>query len=150
MDVLKKLILSKVPEYDFDRYRFKPGDYVRTVDGARVLVKESALEYVTAYVLKRSLVYRELGEQRVYYKDLPCYNKGEFVNKLPENTRSIKWSKFDFVHLEDGNMYVLLTDEVKHQGFYAFVLSSDMDYYLHTCVYVENPHKDYIPNKVVI
>lgn len=150
MDVIKKLIRSKFPDYDFDRYRFKPGDYVITVDGARVLVKESALDYVTAYVLKRSLVYRELGEQRVYYKDLPYYDKDGFVNSTPKTSNSLKWNRFDFVHLGNGNMDVLLTEEIGHQRFYAFVLHSDMDYYLHTSVYVENPYKDYIVNKVVM
>ena len=44
MDILRNLILNKYQDYDFDRYRFKSGDIVRTLDDAVICVRESALE----------------------------------------------------------------------------------------------------------
>lgn len=144
MDVIRKLILNKCPNYDFDRHRFESGDYVTTLCGAKIIVKNSALDYVDAYVLVRSLKFRERGLQRIYYDDLPYFAKSTFINKLPKTQSSLNWKIYDIVHLEFGNMTVLLTEEKGHQQFYAFVLSSDNNYYLHTSIYVENPYKEYI------
>lgn len=147
MNIIERLIIKKCPNYDFNRYRFKSGDYVTTLCGAKIIVKESALEYVDAYVLNRSLKYREKGLQRVYYDDLPYFEESAFINKLPKIQSRVNWKLYDIVHLELGNMTVLLTEEKGHQQFYAYVLSSDNNYYLHTSIYIENPYKDYIASQ---
>lgn len=145
MDTLRKLILSKCPDYDFERYHFSSGDYVETLDGARILVTEPALEYTHAYVLVRSLKYREKGLQRISYKDLPYYKKGTFVNKLPKLNTSKKWKLYDLVFVDEYfDMIVLLDECIGHQRFYAYVISSENKYYLNTRIYIENPYKDYI------
>lgn len=51
---------------------------------------------------------------------------------------------YDFVHLDNGNITVLLSDKVGHQAFYGYVLSSENNYYLHTNIYLENHFKDYV------
>lgn len=145
MDVIRKLILNKYPDYDFDRYRFKSGDIVRTLDGALVCVRESALEYVDAFPIVRSMRIREKVWQRVPYTDLPFYTKGEFVSLNIKPTTSVKWKVGDFVTLDYEDSLALLTEEHKdrHQAFYAYVLRCSNNYYLHTGIYVENPMKDY-------
>lgn len=144
MDTIRKLILQDHPDYDFNRYRFQPGDYITTQSGSRVLVEYSALDYISGYVLSRSLVYRSLGQSRIQYTDLPYFNKEEFVNRRPTINKTLKWNLFDFVHLDDGDMLVLLTECVGHQEFIAFVLQSENSYYLHTHIYVRNPYRDYV------
>ncbi|WP_289751762.1 hypothetical protein [Bacteroides acidifaciens] len=90
MDILRNLILNKYPDYDFDRYHFKSGDIVRTLDGAVICVRESALEYVDAFPIVRSMRIREKVWQRVPYTDLPYYKKGEFVSLSIKPTTSVK------------------------------------------------------------
>ena len=143
MNLIEKYIKKKYPNYDFNRYSFQAGDCVETLDGALVIIEYSAIEYVNAFVIKRSMKFRERGEQRIYLSDLPNIRKGEFVNKDIKVSESIFWKPYMIVHLERGDMTVLLLEEVKHQGFYAYVLSSENSYYLNTRVYVENPWKEY-------
>lgn len=143
-DLIEKLILKKHPNYDFERYRFKAGDIVETLDGATIVVRYSACEYVEAYVIRKSLKYREKGLQNIKYDGLPYYKKGTFTNKLPKITRRLEWKVYDFVHLDNGNITVLLSDKVGHQAFYGYVLSSENNYYLHTNIYLENHFKDYV------
>ena len=147
LNIIDKLILQKYPDYDFDRYRYKAGDYVESICGAKMIVEYSAIEYVSAFVIRRSLQYRKYGQQRVYYKDLPYYAKGEFINGLPKVNETLYWNVYDIVYLEESNMRVLLTQEVKHQCFYGFVLETENNYYKHTSIYLENPYKQYIINE---
>lgn len=140
MNIIQKAILAEYPDYDFNRYRFKAGDYVTTLDGAEVIVEYSALDYIQGYVIKRSLKYREKGSARIYYTDLPYYT--EFMNKEYKVSKSLKWEIFNIVR--DGNTVVLLTKEVGHQKFHGFVLETDNSYYLHTGIYLENPYAGYI------
>lgn len=145
MDILRKLILHECPDYDFDRYHFKSGDIVRTLDGAVICIKESALEYVEAFPVVRSMCIREKIWQRVPYTNLPYYRKGEFVNLSVKPTTSIKWKVGDFVYLDYEEGLALLTEEHKdrYQAFYAYVLQCNNNYYLHTGIYIENPMKAY-------
>lgn len=145
MNLMQKVILKEHPNYDPNRYRFKAGDFVTTLDGARICVKYSAIDYVVAYVMSRSLVYRTSGEQRVYYKDLPMIPKDGFINNVPKINESLQWSTYDIVRGDYANMLVLLYEELdRPQEFYGWVLSCENNYYLHMGVYIVNPYRNYI------
>lgn len=75
MNAIEKLLKSKYPDYDLERYRYKAGDIIRTEDGAMIVVEYSAIEHIQGYVIKRSLVFREKGPQRIEYTKLPYYKK---------------------------------------------------------------------------
>lgn len=142
VDCWRKMILEKYPNYDFERYRFKAGDCVKTNDNAIIIVKASALEYVTAYVIRRGFKYNKLGETDVQYSDIPYSKKGEFKSLPYKSNKSLKWRVSEIREI-DG-MTILLYKEVEHQGFYGFVLKSEDPYYLNTGVYVRNDYRDYI------
>lgn len=131
-----------------DRYRFQSGDYVTTLDGAKIFVRDSYGAYVDAYVVKRSLVYQHRGLCKVSYKDLPYYKQGEFVNNYPKERVSAFWVPYTLVRFDSGNVLLLLLDEVEHQTFFAYVLkSSSLAYVKNTTVRIVNPFKCYVKRK---
>ena len=143
MNTLRKLILKKHPDYDFDRYSFQPGDCVETLDGAIAIIEYSAIDWVNAFIIKRSMKFRQKGEQRINLNDLPNLRYGEFISKDLEPSKSIFWKENTIVYVEHDNLLALLLKEVHFQGFHAFVLNCDNNYYLHTRIYLDNPYKDY-------
>lgn len=143
-DIIRKLIRSECPDYDFDRYRFKSGDVVRLDCGAVIVVAESCLDYVRCYVHRRSLKYREFGEAKVDYTDLPYYPKETFVSHPYTTQKKLKWSVGDIVTDHAYATVGCLYKEVGPQEFYMYVLSTDNSYYLHTGVYIQNPYREYV------
>lgn len=143
-DVIRKLILQDCPDYDFDRHRFKSGDLVKLDCGAVIVVTESGLDHVRCYVYKRSLRYRECGEIKVDYTDLPYYPKGSFTSHPYSIQKKLKWSVGDIVTDPTYGTVGYLYEEVRPQEFYMYVLESDNDYYKHTRVYIPNPYREYI------
>lgn len=133
-----KFILSKYPNADLDRYRFKEGDIFKVGD-AVLLCLYSAVEYVNCYVIKRSLQYREPGvETRVYYEDIPR----EPVFVKPKLRKSGKWKVGDIV--ETDGMLIYLYKEEHPQYFYAWVIESENNYYLHTGIALPSPLYYYV------
>lgn len=143
-DIIRKMILTECPVYDFDRYRFNSGDIVRLDCGAVIVVDESCLNYVRCYVHKRSLKYREFGEVKVNYTDLPYYPKGSFVSHSYTIQKKLKWSVGDIVTDPTYGTVGYLYKEVGFQEFYMYVLATDNNYYLHTRVYIQNPYRGYV------
>lgn len=143
-DILRKLILKKHPNFDFNRYRYSPGDLIKLDDGAIVVVKEGALDYVDAYVYRRSVKYRFYSLVRILYEELPYYANGEFITEAYRLNKTLKWSVGDIVQDPSYGTIGYLFEEVGHQRFYMFVLEADNPYYVHTGIYLENPYKDYI------
>lgn len=143
VNIIRNLILKSNPDYDFNRYRFKPGDIVRTLDGAVIVVEYSALDYIKAFPIKRSISCKIRQFQRVHYNNLPYYEKDNFEPICIPITKSLCW-KIGNIIVDEYGAKVLLFEEVEHQCFYGFVLETDNDYYLHTRIYVQNPYKDYI------
>lgn len=143
MNVIQKLIMNQCPDYDFSRYRFREGDMVETLDGALVIVEYSALEYVSAFPIRRSMTCRKKEFQRVSYSNLPYYKKGEFKHKSYPISNSIFWKLGDIVRDEPGYV-VLLTKEDGDQKFSGFVLEAENEYYLHTRIYIRNPYAAYV------
>lgn len=139
MNVLKRLILSKCPDYDFDRYRFKFGDIVETLDGAKIFVKSSALSYVEAFILKSSFTLRRHNYAKVPYDNLP---DKPLDTQIQVQTK-LRWSVGDFVKEPLYGMVVLLTEKVDN-GFYGLVVESSNPYYRETSIYITNPYQDYI------
>lgn len=139
MNVLKRLILFKCPNYDFDHYRFKFGDIVETLDGAKIFVKSSALSYVEAYVLKSSFALRRFRYVNVPYDNLPDKPLDEQIQVQTK----LKWSVGDFVKESLYGMTILLTEKVDN-GFYGLVVESTNPYYRETSIYITNPYQDYI------
>lgn len=142
--LLTRLILSKYPDYDVNRYHFKSGDIVKLDCGAIFIVSTSAIEFVDGYIHKRSLKYREFGEVRIDYKDLPYFPKGAFVPAKASVQKSLKWSVGDVVRDPRTNMLLYLYSNQGHQRFYGYVLETDNPYYNNTRVYIDNPYSDYI------
>lgn len=143
MNMIQKLILKEHPNYDFTRYRYQAGDIVRTLDGALVVVEYSAIDYVSAFPVIRSLKYRNREFQRIPYSDLPYYKCGEFCAEQIKPKRKLKWSVGDIVENTNGDV-VLLTKETHSQGFHGYVLQSEQGFYLHTGIYIQNPYRDYV------
>lgn len=143
-DILRKLILKKYPNFDFNRYRYNPGDLIRLDDGAVVVVKEGALEYVDAYVYRHSLKYRYYNLVRIQYEELPYYVKGEFTTEVYKLNKTLKWRVGNIVQDPTYGAIGYLFEEVGQQRFYMFVLEADNPYYVHTGIYLENPYKDYV------
>ncbi len=144
-DIMDKLILRLSPGYDFNRYRYKAGDIVTALDGAILLVKESAIDYVTAYALKRSYMFRNRGENKVPYSALPDIPKGSYVHPGYKVNKTLKWKAGDIIIDETYEaLTVYLYEEVHRQCFYGFVLAPENNYYLHSGIYIQNPYKDYI------
>lgn len=143
MNYIQKLILRDHPDYDINRHHFDAGDIVRLDDNSIIVVEYSAIEYVQAWVVRKGFKYRELGEQRVLYTDLPYYRKGDFVSELPKISTSIKWKLYDF-RVFDDKRTGFLYEQKGHQEFYAFVISPMNDYYFHTKIWVRNPFHEYI------
>lgn len=141
-DIIRKVILAKCPDYDFDRYRFRYGDFVQTEDGAKLMVVESCLTYVKAFVLKRSLTIRVLGESKIFYENLPYYNKGNFKSVKYTINKSLLWKSGDVV--QDNDFILLLCEDLGNQSFYAYVLETPYDYYKESKIYVVNPYRDYV------
>lgn len=145
MNVIQKLILRDHPDYDFEQYHFQAGDVVRSLDGGVFIVDYSACDCVEAFPLKRTMKYRNKEWQKVYYKDLPYYRKGDFVNTpyVIKNERVIKWDVGDIVKNERNDV-MLLFDSCGFQEFYGYVLDTSNTYYLHTRVYLRNPYRDFL------
>lgn len=144
MDIIRKLILKDHPDFDFDRHRFSAGDIVETKCGAVVVVRTGGLDFIEAYVYKRSIRYREFKLVKIPYEDLPYYKKGEFVSKPYKLNKKLKWQVGDIVLDPTYGTIGYLFQEVGHQRFYMFVLESDNSYYTHTGVYIENPYAGYV------
>lgn len=142
MNAIEKLLKSKYPDYDLERYRYKAGDIIRTEDGAMIVVEYSAIEHIQGYVIKRSLVFREKGPQRIEYTKLPYYKKEKFKSEEFKINKRLSWGLYDIVKTD--TMTVLLTKNVRHQEFYGYVLKSENEYYLNTHIYLVNPFKDYV------
>lgn len=137
-----KLISSKYPNADFNRYRFKAGDIFKVGD-AVLLCLYSAIEYVNCYVVTRSLQYRELGiETKVYYDDIP--KEPVFVE--PKVRKSGKWKVGDIVRT-DG-MLIYLYKEAHPQYFYAWVIEAENNYYLHTGIALPSPLYYYVSQEI--
>lgn len=143
-DVIRKMILAECPDYDFNRYRFKSGDVVKLDDNAVIIVKESCLTYVTAYVHKRSFKYHMYGEVRIPYTELPYFAKGKFQPYTYSIQKKLQWKVGDIVEDPTYDMIGYLLSEQGHQRFYMYVLETDYPYYLHTGVYIENPYAEYV------
>lgn len=143
--IIQKLILEECPNYDFDRYRFQPGDILKMSDGAIICVEYSALDYVSAFPLLRSMRVREKCWQKIYYSDLPYYQKGSFTSLDIIPINRLKWKVGDIVNMDKCDGKVLLTeeDDMRPQTFIGFVLECENNYYTHTGIYIENPMKDY-------
>lgn len=144
MNAITKYLCRKYPDYDPERYHFKPGDIVTTSDGAVILVKESAIEYVTGYALKRSFLFRPHGENRVPYSYLPDLRKGKYMHPGFPISKSLRWREGTIVTDLTYGVVVYLYEEVSPQCFYGFVVKSENERYLHTGIYIPNPYKDYI------
>lgn len=135
----RKVILAKYPDADFDRYRFQSGDIFKVGD-AILLCKESLIMDVVCYVIKRSLLYRELGtEIKVPYKELPK----EPIMVTPTICKRNKWKTGDVVQTED-NMTVYLYKEEHPHYFYGWVIQSENEYYLHTGIALPSPIYYYV------
>lgn len=117
MNAINNLILSSVPDYDFNRYRYKAGDCVDLEDGARIIVEYSALEYVQAFVIKRFFKYPK-GEHRVPYSELPYYTKCDVPQlQSPVIHKSLKWKLWTVVPADEIDGSVLLIKDVGCQEF---------------------------------
>lgn len=142
MDILRKLIKREHPDYDFDRHHFSSGDILVTLDSAKIVVEYGALDYVSAFVVKRGLKYRELGACNIPYSDLPYYKRGEFQTASTKCSTSLEWKEWEFRQLE--GKVILLLNKVEHQTFRAYVLSSEDKSYEHEVIYVRNPFASYV------
>lgn len=141
---VKMGILSKYPDYDFNRYSFKFGDVLRTNNGALIFVIGSAIEYVDAFVLKSSFGIKKNQKVKIYYSELPYHKKNMFTSEKLCVSKSIKWSVGDVVIDPRYGTKILLTEERDHGGFYGLVLESENKFYIETSVYVTNPYIDYV------
>lgn len=144
MDLIRKAILQKCPDYDFDRYRFKSGDVVKLDCGAVIVVRQSYLKSVWAYVHKRSLHYRNLGSADIPYDDLPYYKKGEFRHAPYKLNKTLKWQVGDIVEDPTYGTVGYLYEETEHQCFYMYVMECDNSYYTNTGIYIQNPYGGYV------
>lgn len=144
MNILEKLISKKCPGYDFNRYHFNKGDIVKLSCGAVIVVEYSCLEYVQAWIHKRSLTYRDFTSVRIFYNDLPYFEKGTFTNYNYSVQKRLKWRVGDIILDPKTGVTSFLYEETRPQEFYAFVLKSDNKYYMHTHVFVPNPYREYI------
>lgn len=142
-DILHKLILQRCPNYDFDQYRYRFGDIVETLDGAKIFVVESALDYVEAFILKSSFTLRRYTECRVPYSNLPKYGQDEFVNEQLPVSNSLNWKVGNVVIDPQFNTKLLLTKSLDN-GFTALVLESPVPPNRGCSVFVMNPYRDYI------
>lgn len=142
--VIRNLILEKCPDYEFDRYRFKPGDIVKTLDGAIVVVEYSSISYISAFPIVRSMKFRKKEVQRINYKDLPYYDKGEFVNMSYKISKKVIWKVGDIVKSEYDDTVLLISEEDKKQQFVGFVLCTENSYYLHTKIILNSPTYGYV------
>lgn len=142
-DILHKLILQRCPKYDFDQYRYRFGDIVETLDGAKIFVVESALDYVDAFILKSSFTLHRYTTCRVPYSNLPKYGKDEFVNEQLPVSNSLNWKVGNVVIDPQFNTKLLLTKSLDN-GFTALVLESSVQPNYGCSVFVINPYRDYI------
>lgn len=142
-NIFIKMILKDHPDYDLERYRFKAGDVVRLNCGALLLVDYSAIEYASGYICRKSVLHRELKEERVSYDELPYFKEDEFVPYKFKLNTSLKWKVGDFIRDDRGTL-MYLYHETDHQCFYGFVLESAQSYYLHTRVFVMNPYREFV------
>lgn len=137
----KTFLKKKYPDADFDRYRYRIGDIIELSDGAKVLCVGSAIYYIEAYVIKRSIKYREYARYRISYQELP-YATGDFVSCTYQITKKLKWSVGNVI--EDNGNIIYLYQEIRYQEFYGWVIKAVNEYYLHTGIYIANPYKSYI------
>ena len=141
--ILENALKKKYPEYDPNRYRFKRGDVVKTLDGAVVVITSEGILDVRGYVHKQSVKYRIGSEVTVPYSDLPKLPKDGFTPYQYKLNKSLKWKTGDIVEDINGTI-AYLYGECDHQCFYGYVLESDMNHYIHTGIYLENPYRDYV------
>ena len=147
MNWIEKLILKDHPGYDFSRYRFKDGDFVKLDDGAVILVKQSGLVSVSAYVYKKSFKYHEYIEYEIPYSELPYFKKGEFKSEPYRIKKSLLWKEGDVVQDPEYGTVGYLYADLGEQKFYMWVLESPNPVYVHTGVYIENYWGDYVNQK---
>lgn len=145
MTIIEKAILAKYPDYDFDRYRFRAGDIVQSNDGAVIIVIESSLTDVYAYIYKKSFIHNVHCKTSIPYEELPYFAKGEFKSLPYSLRRSLNWRVGDIVQdPQYGTVCYLYADAGYHQGFYAWVLGPENSYYLHQGIYLQNPYGTYV------
>lgn len=135
--------MTRCPDYDFNQYRYKFGDVVETLDGAKIFVIESALNYVEAFILKSSFTLRRYTTCMVPYDNLPKYGKEEFVNEQLPVSNSLNWKIGNVVTDPQFDSKLLLTECVDG-GFRAYVLESCNQAYVGCAVFAMNPYRDYI------
>lgn len=145
-NIIHKLILQRCPNYDFGRYHFKFGDVVNTLDGAKIFIIESALNYVEAFILKSSFTLRRYTKCNVPYSNLPDFRKGEFVSEELPLATSLKWQVGNVVLDPQFNNKLLLIEEGEKNSFTAVILESDFPQYVGYFVCVVNPYRDYLLN----
>lgn len=145
-NIIHKLILQSCPDYDFGRYHFKLGDVVDTLDGAKIFVIDSALDYVEAFILKSSFTLRRHTKCYVPYSNLPDFKKGEFVSEELHIATSLKWQVGNVVMDPQFNNKLLLTEENEKNTFIGVILESEVPQYVGYSVVVQNPYRDYLLN----
>ncbi len=133
------LLKRKYLDADLDRYCYNTGDIVNLSCGGQIVVQYSTIEYVVAYVTRRSLVLRSFGECKVSYDDLPY----QYQPGILKVQKKIKWSVGDVVQDEDERL-IYLDKEFRQQEFYGWVCSGPADVYLHAGIFLLNPHRDYV------
>lgn len=147
LNIIQKAIKNKIPDYDFGRERFSAGTYLKLDNFAEMIVVESALEYVSAYVIKPGFNLAAGYVERFPYSELPNIRKGEF-KPIDYPIRKKIWRVYDVVENHINDMLLLLTDyDENHQTFTAFVLEDTKhNYYKHTRISVPDIYATYRQN----
>lgn len=146
-DIIRKVILQRHLDCDFERYHYKAGDIARTLDGAVLICEYSAIDYINAFPIVRSISIRNKKFQRVPYTNLEYIKKGKYKKEEYPISKSINWKVGDIV--EQDGFIVLLYEEVRHQQFYGYVLEAEQKYYIDVRVFIQNNFASYVVNKTV-